>query len=283
MESRNPVIARMEKEAERNGGYAGFGTATATATAQAPAGPGVQPGISAPAQPLGAPMTINDVIVRTAAMFVPLLITAYLTWTAELSYGWVIVAALVAAGLAFWGLLAKKVRPPVFLAYGAVEGVFIGGTSYWFQRWVDESNFAQGKDTTNIVALAVVGTLAAFAAVLVLYATRIIKVTGTFKKMMLIALVAYAGISIVSLFAAFIFGTGDGWGFFGAGGLGILLCIAGVALAAFSLALDFDAIEKSVAYGLPEQESWRLALGLTVTLVWLYLEILRLLAIINSR
>jgi uncharacterized YccA/Bax inhibitor family protein len=228
-------------------------------------------------------MTINDVIVRTTAMFVPLLITAYITWTLELSYGWVIVAALVAMGLAFWGLLAKKVRPPVFLLYGAVEGVFIGGTSYWFQQWVDQSSYAQGKATTNIVAQAVIGTLAAFIAVLVLYTTRIIKVTGTFKKMMLIAMFAYLGIAVVSLFSAIIFGTGNGWGFFGVGGLGLLLCAAGVALAAFSLALDFDAIEKSIAYGLPEQESWRLALGLTVTLVWLYLEILRFLAILNSR
>jgi uncharacterized YccA/Bax inhibitor family protein len=283
MESRNPVIARMEKEAERNGGYASFGTATATATAPAPAGTSLPPGALPQAQSAGTPMTINDVIVRTTAMFVPLLITAYITWTLELSYGWVIVAALVAMGLAFWGLLAKKVRPPVFLLYGAVEGVFIGGTSYWFQQWVNDSSFAQGKDATNIVAQAVIGTLAAFVAVLVLYATRIIKVTNTFKKMMMIAMFAYLGIAVVSLFSALIFGTGNGWGFFGVGGLGILLCAAGVALAAFSLALDFDAIEKSIAYGLPEQESWRLALGLTVTLVWLYLEILRLLAIINSR
>lgn len=282
MESRNPVIARMEKDAERNGGYAAFGTTT-TATAPAPGGYDVQPGVPVQAQPVGTPMTINDVIVRTAAMFVPLLITAYITWSVELSYGWVIVAALAATGFAFWGMLAKKIRPPVFLLYGALEGIFIGGTSYWFQRYVDTSNFAQGKDTTNIVVLAVIGTLAAFVAVLVLYATRIIKVTNTFKKMMMIALFAYAGLAIVSLLSAIFFGAGDGWGFFGMGGLGILLCAAGVALASFTLALDFDAIEKSIAYGLPEEESWRLALGLTVTLVWLYLEILRLLAIVNSR
>jgi uncharacterized YccA/Bax inhibitor family protein len=79
-----------------------------------------------------------------------------------------------------------------------------------------------------------------------------------------------------------IFGTGNGWGFFGVGGIGILLCMAGVALASFSLVLDFDAIEEGVKLGVPERESWRAAFGLTVTLVWLYLEILRLLAILNS-
>ncbi len=283
METRNPVIARMEKEAQRNGGYAGFG-ATATATAEAPstAGYDVPPGAPVQAAPAGAPMTITDVIVRTAAMFVPLLITAYFAWTLEIGGGALMIAMFVGLGLGLWGALSSKVRPVVYLAYAAVEGIVIGGFSFWLQDYVDASNLAQGKDTTNIVIQAVIGTLAAFAAVLFLYATRIIKVNGRFKKMMAIAFVAYIGIALASFVAA-LFGVGEGWGFYGAGGLGILLCVAGVALASFSLALDFDAIEQGVALGLPEQESWRAAFGLTVTLVWLYLEILRLLAILNSR
>lgn len=282
METRNPVIARMEKEAQRNGGYAGFGaTATATATAPAAAGYDVPPTAPVETAPSSTPMTINDVIVRTAAMFVPLLITAYLTWTLELGYGYVLIAMLVGLGLGFWGALSQKVRPVVYLAYAAVEGVVIGGLSLWFQAWVNDSNAAAGTETTNIVAQAVIGTFAAFAAVLFLYATRIIKVNGRFKKTMAIAFVAYFGIAIASLVAS-LFGVGDGWGFFGVGGIGILLCVAGVALAAFSLALDFDAIEQGIALGMPEQESWRAAFGLTVTLIWLYLEILRLLAILNS-
>ncbi|MGB2838459.1 MAG: Bax inhibitor-1/YccA family protein, partial [Actinomycetes bacterium] len=132
----------------------------------------------------------------------------------------------------------------------------------------------------NIVLQAVIGTLAAFAAMLFLYGTRIIKVTGRFKKMMAMAFIAYIGIALVSLVAAFL-GVGDGWGFYGVGGIGILLCAAGVALASFSLVLDFDAIETGIKMGAPERESWRAAFGLTVTLVWLYLEILRLLAILN--
>lgn len=280
METRNPVIARMEKEAQHNGGYAGFG-ATATATATAPAGYDVPPAAPVETAPASTPMTINDVVVRTAAMFVPLLITAYLTWTMELGYGYILIAMLVGLGLGFWGALSKKVRPVVYLAYAAVEGVVIGGLSLWFQAWVNDSAAAQGTEATNIVAQAVIGTFAAFAAVLFLYATRIIKVNGRFKKTMAIAFVAYFGIAIASLVAS-LFGVGDGWGFFGVGGLGILLCVAGVALAAFSLALDFDAIEQGIALGMPEQESWRAAFGLTVTLIWLYLEILRLLAILNS-
>ena len=80
-------------------------------------------------------------------------------------------------------------------------------------------------------------------------------------------------------FVGALFGVGGGWGFYGVGTIGLLLCLAGVLLAAFSLMLDFEAIKQGVAMGLPERESWRLSFGLLVTLVWLYLEILRFLAI----
>ncbi|MGH8834496.1 MAG: Bax inhibitor-1/YccA family membrane protein, partial [Actinomycetes bacterium] len=73
-----------------------------------------------------------------------------------------------------------------------------------------------------------------------------------------------------------------GWGFYGVGGLGILLCIVGVGLAAFSLLLDFDFIENGVKQGLPERFAWLAAFGLLVTLVWLYIELLRLLAILRG-
>ena len=78
------------------------------------------------------------------------------------------------------------------------------------------------------------------------------------------------------------FGVGGGWGFYGVGTFGLLLALAGVLLAAFSLMLDFEAIKQGIAMGLPERESWRLSFGLLVTIVWLYLEILRFLAIIAS-
>jgi uncharacterized YccA/Bax inhibitor family protein len=99
---------------------------------------------------------------------------------------------------------------------------------------------------------------------------------------MAVALVSYLGIALVSLVAA-LFGVGGGWGFYGVGTLGLLLCAAGVALASFTLVLDFDAIQKGIEAGVPERESWRAAFGLMVTLVWLYLELLRFLAILNSR
>lgn len=270
----------MEQEAKANGGYAGFG-ATATATQARPAGAETPPPLPIELTPTGPAMSINDVVVRTATLFVPLLITAYFAWTLQVGFGVVLIAMFVALGLGFWGALSKTVRPAVFLAYAAVEGVVVGGFSFWMQEYVNQSNWAAGQtDPPNIVLQAVIGTLAAFAAMLFLYGTRIIKVNGRFKKMMAIAFIAYLGIALVSLVAA-IFGVGDGFGFYGVGGIGILLCAAGVALASFSLVLDFDAIETGIKAGLPERESWRAAFGLTVTLVWLYLELLRLLAILQ--
>ena len=100
-------------------------------------------------------------------------------------------------------------------------------------------------------------------------------------KIMLVAMVSYLVIALMSFVAA-LFGVGGGWGFYGVGGLGLLLCVVGVALAAFSLNLDFAAIEEGINEGLPEAYSWRMAFGLVVTMVWLYLEILRFLAILNS-
>ena len=95
--------------------------------------------------------------------------------------------------------------------------------------------------------------------------------------------IGYFIIGLVSLITSF-FGVGQGRGFYGVSGLGLLLAVAGVALASFFLVLDFDQIQRGVNSGVPEQESWRASFGLMVTIVWLYLEVLRLLSILrNSR
>ena len=130
---------------------------------------------------------------------------------------------------------------------------------------------------------AIIGTFVAFGVMLALYSSGRLRATPRFQKMMTVALVSYLGIAAGQPH------RGDlrrRWR------LGLLrrrrarawcCALIGVALAAFTLVLDFDAIEKGVEAGLPERESWRAAFGLMVTLVWLYLELLRLLAILNSR
>jgi uncharacterized YccA/Bax inhibitor family protein len=280
METNNPVLARMEKDAARNGGYAGFGgTASTTPTVEQVQAmydaPSTAPAGAPPGVAVGARMTIADVIAKTGLMFVVVVAFAVGAWQLEVGTGVVLVAMIGALGLGLWGAASQKVRPAVYLGYAVLEGIVLGGISLWYYNFA----IANGSDQ-NIVVQAVIGTFAAFAAMLFLYATRIIKVGNTFRKMMLIGMVGYLFVALASLVASF-FGVGNGFGFYGAGGLGLLLCVVGVGLAAFSLALDFDAIETAMAAGVPEQESWRAAFGIMVTLVWLYLELLRLFAILS--
>ena len=117
---------------------------------------------------------------------------------------------------------------------------------------------------------------------LALYKSRLVKVDGRFQKIMMVAMVSYLVIALASFVSSLLRSRQR---------LGLLRrgharasCSAsfGVGLAAFSLMLDFESISRGVRMGLPERESWRMAFGLLVTLIWLYLEILRLLAIIAA-
>ena len=224
-------------------------------------------------------MTLDDVVVRSGILFVILIAGAFAGWQiVERAAVLVWLCALVAFGLALAASFTREAKPALILLYAVFEGLFLGGISRWYDVYV-----AQVKGTpTGIVTQAIIGTLVAFGVMLALYSSGRLRATPRFQKMMMIALFSYLGIAVVSLVGA-LFGVGGGWGFYGVGGLGLLLCAAGVALAAFTLVLDFDAIQKGVAAGLPEREAWRAAFGLMVTLVWLYLELLRFLAILNSR
>jgi len=109
------------------------------------------------------------------------------------------------------------------------------------------------------------------------YRTGLIKVNDKFRRVFGMALIGYMFFAVANFVAA-IAGVGQGWGFGGSGPFGIIVSVIGVGLAAVSLAADFDSIDRAVAAELPEKYSWLLAHGLIVSLVWLYLELLRLLA-----
>ena len=225
-------------------------------------------------------MTYADVMVKSAIMFGIAVITAFA--------GWMITEAMPGVGtlLVFGAMIGtlvlglvnamkRKVSPPLTILYAAVSGIMLGAVSYWYNQ------IALASDYEGLVLQAVIATFTTFGVMLLLFGTGIVKVTSKFMKVMLVAMVSYLFIGLASFVAA-IFGVGGGWGFYGVGTLGLLLCVFGVGLAAFSLMLDFEAIKQGVAMGLPERESWRMSFGLLVTLVWLYLEFLRLFAIIAS-
>ncbi len=259
MESKNPVLTR-EFATFRSG-------ATSAETLQ---GMYDAPGA-------GRAMTIDDVVVKTGVLFVVLFVSAIVGWRVfQQPNVAVFLTAIVAFGLAMFISFKRDASPVLIIAYSLVEGLFLGAISNWYQNSA-YLNPNQG----NLVGQAIIGTFAAFAVMLVLYKSGRLRATPRFTKVMTIALVSYLGIAVVSLVAA-LFGVGGGWGFYGVGGLGLLLCAVGVGLAAFTLVLDFDAIEKGVAAGMPEKESWRAGFGLMVTLIWLYLELLRLLSIVQG-
>lgn len=280
MDNKNPVFSRLDQQTSTSS--AGFAYAEGvTAYQQA----GQQPYPTAPAgpptgsvyEPITARMTLDDVLVRTGISLAVLIPMAGLGWILSPSMPALVwIAMLVGLGLGFANIFKKQISPPLVLAYAAVQGLFLGGISYFYQSWAEASGY-QG----NLVSQAVIGTLVAFVVMLALYKSRLIRVDGRFMKIMMVAMVSYLAIAVVSFISA-MFGVGGGWGFYGVGGLGILLCVVGVGLAAFSLMIDFESITRGVQAGLPERESWRMAFGLLVTLIWLYLEILRLLAIIAA-
>ena len=219
----------------------------------------------------GARMTMDDVIVKTGMLFGLLVAGAFVGWKfSDLTF----YAMFVGLGLAFANIFKKQVSPALVLAYGAAEGVFLGGLSQIYAT-------AYADSAPNLVSQAVLGTLVAFGTMLFLYKSQIIKVNGRFKKVFMVAMVSYLVIAVAS-FISSQFGGENGWGFYDNDGLGLLLCIAGVGLASFSLVMDFEMITQSIAQGAPEKESWRMAFGLAVTLVWLYTELLRLIAIFSG-
>jgi uncharacterized YccA/Bax inhibitor family protein len=262
MESRNPIFNRSGEF--KRGGYATFNNPTPSAgdldeLYRAPSATPVQTGR----------MTIDDVVMRTASLFGVLLLTAvptYFIW--KPSFGIVLVMMFVAMGIGFAVSFGKTVRPPLMFVYAAVEGVFVGGVSAYYAN-----AFA------GIVPQAVMGTLAAFAAMLVLYKTGVVRNSPKFTKTLMIAGAGYFLFAMVNL--AFALFTGSSV-YSGNPLVALAFSAFGVGLASFFLVLDFDFIEQGIRNGLPQQFAWVGAFGLMTTLVWLYLEILRLISILRS-
>lgn len=218
--------------------------------------------------PAAGRLTIHDVIMKTAAVFGLVIVGAAFGWVTP---GIFFPAMIVALVLGLVNAFKREVSPALVMAYGLAEGVFLGGLSRWF-----ETAYGPG-----IARQAVLGTLVAFGVMLAMYQTKMIKVNAKFTKIFMIAMISYAVIALISFGSSF-FGVGGGWGFYGVGGLGLLLCAAGVLLATFSLVMDFEYINQGIAQGLPEKESWRMAFGLVLSLVWLYTELLRIMAILRG-
>ncbi len=280
MRSSNPVFSRRGFSRD-NGAYAGFDAQYQQAgTNPYATNPyATDPATGMPQAPArGSVMTIDDVVSRTAMTLGTVILTATLAWIAlpvdpaniNKSYGIAIGAALIAMVLALVQTFKRKASPAIILAYAAFEGFFLGVISSATSTYIG----------AGVVIQAVLGTMCVFAAVLFAYKMRWIRVTRRFYGFVMAAAMGFMLLMVANLLFS-VFAGGDGLGF-RSGGLGILFGVIGVVLGAAFLALDFKQVEDGVTYGAPRDEAWLAAFGLTMTLVWIYLELLRLFQILSG-
>lgn len=261
MQSSNPVFNRSQ--GFQRGGYATFDTASAAQLEEmynAPSATSIQTDR----------MTLDDVVMRTGALFLGVLATAAPTYLfLKPSFGVIIVAGLIGLGLAMAVGFAKQPKPALMFGYALVEGVFVGGISALYANAYD-----------GAVTQAILGTLCAFATMLVLYKTGIVRNSPKFTKVLMVAGIGYLVFGLVHL-AGVMFGAWTSL-YSGGGLLPLVLSAFGVVLASLFLVLDFDFVEQGIKNGLPKAYAWTAAFGLVVTLIWLYLEMLRLVAILRG-
>ncbi|MBU3706386.1 MAG: Bax inhibitor-1/YccA family protein [Mycobacterium sp.] len=271
-ETSNPVLRSLPKQP---GGYAQFGTGIAGATQ---VGYQADPYTTAPPQAgVSRPLTIDDVVTKTGITLGVLSVVAAISYflvggSPGLAMPFTLVGALGGLALVLIATFGRKQdNPAIVLSYAALEGLFLGAVS-----WVFGNVIVSGVSAGALISQAVLGTLGVFFGMLVVYKTGAIRVTPKFTRFLVASmvgvLVLMLGNLVIGLFSGGAGPLRDG------GTLAIIFSLVCIAIAAFSFLLDFDSADQMIRAGAPEKAAWGVALGLTVTLVWLYLEILRLLS-----
>jgi uncharacterized YccA/Bax inhibitor family protein len=268
MRSSNPALNEKVFQAER--------TAVIDTSALGGAGLGArQGGVVKP--PAGEAMTIGGVVEKSAFLLLLLVASAAFGWSqvervgeSATVPGWLILALLGGLGIAILTIFKPKLSPYTSPAYALVQGLVVGAISAVYAAQYD-----------GIVLQAVGLTVGVFVMMLALYSLRVIKVTDRLRSGIMVAtgavMLVYVASFVLRLFGADIPFIHD------SGALGILFSLVVVGIAASNLLLDFDMVEQGAAAGAPKHLEWYGAFGLIVTLVWLYLELLRLLAKLRDR
>ncbi|MDN4160107.1 Bax inhibitor-1/YccA family protein [Nocardioides abyssi] len=282
MQSNNPVFRRSEEfnrggaNAYGNQTYAGNGAGYGSDPSTWGTG---TPGAPTTPQATGGPMTIDSVVQKTAITLGTVIVAAFATWvlTPDISTdadlapltSAVMIGALGAFVLSMVNSFKRVISPALVLAFAVLEGVALGGLSKMF-----DAQFGDG-----IVTQAVIGTFAAFAGTLAAYKFFNIQVGQKFRTFVVAAVFGMIALSLMEVVLGLF---GNALGFYGFGAMGLLFSVAGLVLGVFMLILDFDFVEQGVRNAIPERESWRAAFAMTVSLVWIYTNLLRLLAIFSQ-
>lgn len=276
-ETSNPVFRSLPRQ---SGGYAQFGTGAAP-MAGYPADPYFAPYQEARAT---RPLTIDDVVTKTGITLGVLTAAAIVSYflvasNLALAMPLTLIGALGGLGLVLVATFGRKQdSPAIVLSYAVLEGLFLGAVSFVFANFTVSS-----ANAGALIGEAVLGTFGVFFGMLVVYRTGAIRVTPKFTRMVVAALFGVLALMLGNfVLALFGVGGGTGLGLRSGGPLAIIFSLVVIAIAAFSFLIDFDAADQMIRAGAPDKAAWGIALGLTVTLVWLYLEILRLLSYLQN-
>lgn len=229
-------------------------------------------GVAAPTYsepiPAGERLTMNDVMVKTGINLGLVAVGAAVAWNAPVLLLLGMVGGLV---LGLVNSFKKKVSPILVMTYALMEGLLLGGLSA-----VVDMRYP------GVAVQAVLATFVVAGTTLALFANGKLRATPKLNKIFMIGAIGYLVYGFISILGAGIFGSSLNSFSIGGIPLGLVVGLFAVALATYSLLLDFTTTSEAVEAGLPERESWRLAFGLTASLVWLYVEILRVLMYLAS-
>lgn len=225
-------------------------------------------------------LSVDDVVSKTAASLAVLTVTAvasYFLTASNPALGGAVamISGLVGLGLILFATFGRQQdNPAVVLGYSVAEGLLVGAFTN-----VLTVPFAGVKAGTLILE-ALVGTFGVFAGMLAVYKTGAVRVTPRSTRVFMGLLFGVVALTLVNLLASFF--IPGGLGLRGGGAVAIIFSLICIALAAYSFLVDFDQADQLIRAGAPQKAAWGVALGLTVTVVWLYLEILRLVVNLNS-
>ena len=218
--------------------------------------------------PAGERLTMNDVLVKTANNLGLVVVGAVVAWYVPVLMLLGLLGGLV---LGLVNSFKQKVSPVLVMAYALMEGMMLGGLSA-----------IVNLRYPGTAIQAVLATIVVAGVTLALFANGKIRTTPKLNKIFMIGALSYLGYGLVSMLTAGLFGFSLNSMSIGGIPLGLPIALIAVAMATYSLLIDYTTTAEAVEAGLPQSESWRLAFGLTASLVWLYVEILRVLMYLAS-
>lgn len=237
---------------------------------------------TAVAMPGEASATAAGAISKTAILLAIVMSTAVIGWTL---FSWPLAAFsfFACVGMGFWIIAKPAQSAPLAIAYAVIEGILVGYISRFANILIASSENANALMFKGAIPIAMGGTLLVTGVMLALYRARIIRVTETFKSVVIGATIAVAITYFLTMVAGLFFKEAFQLPIYQPTGIGIAFSVVVIVLAAMNLVLDFNWIEAAETNRSPKYMEWYTGWGLMVTIVWLYIEILRLLMKLANR